>query len=89
MPKKTLRELSARAIARGLDPATPAVAVANATRPDEAMVSGTISDIADQIDAAGLNGPTLVMIGTVFADAAVATDHASVGMSTQRRSRSL
>ena len=40
MPKKTLRELSARAIAQGLDPATPAVAVANATRPDETIVAG-------------------------------------------------
>ena len=46
MPKKTLRELSARAIAEGLDPATPAVAIANATRPDETIVAGTIADIA-------------------------------------------
>ena len=70
MPKKTLRELAQRAIAEGLDPATPAVAVANATRPDEQMVTGTIGDIADRIGA--LTGPALVMIGKVFADAAAA-----------------
>jgi uroporphyrin-III C-methyltransferase/precorrin-2 dehydrogenase/sirohydrochlorin ferrochelatase len=68
MPKKTLRELSERAIAQGLDPATPAVAVANATRPDEVIVAGTIADIAERIDAAEVKGPTLVMIGTVLAD---------------------
>ena len=44
MPKRTLRELTARAIAAGLDPATPAVAVANATRPDETIIAGTIAE---------------------------------------------
>jgi uroporphyrin-III C-methyltransferase / precorrin-2 dehydrogenase / sirohydrochlorin ferrochelatase len=68
MPKKTLRELSARAIAQGLDPATPAVAVANATRPDETIVVGTIADIADRIDADAPDGPLLVMIGKVLAE---------------------
>ncbi len=67
MPKKTLRELATRAVAEGLDPATPAVAVANATRPDETIIAGTIADIADRIDAAALSGPALVMIGKAFA----------------------
>jgi uroporphyrin-III C-methyltransferase/precorrin-2 dehydrogenase/sirohydrochlorin ferrochelatase len=70
MPKKTLRELSARAIAQGLDPATPAVAVANATRPDERIVAGTIADIADRIGADAPDGPLLVMIGKVLAEVA-------------------
>ena len=70
MPKKTLRALAAAAMSHGLDPATPAIAVANATRPDEVVVSGTIADIADRIDAAALTGPALVMIGKVFADVA-------------------
>jgi len=63
MPKKTLRALAASAIAHGLDLSTPAVAVANATRPDETIVAGTIADIADLIDEAALTGPVLVMIG--------------------------
>jgi uroporphyrin-III C-methyltransferase/precorrin-2 dehydrogenase/sirohydrochlorin ferrochelatase len=67
MPKKTLRELSMRAIAQGLDPATPAVAVANATRPDETIVAGRISDITDRIGADAPDGPLLVMIGRVLA----------------------
>ena len=77
MPKKTLRELSARAMAQGLDPATPAVAVANATRPDETIVASTIADIAERIDADAPDGPLLVMIGKVLAqvveDAALET----------------
>ncbi len=68
MPKKTLRLLGARAVAQGLDPATPAVAVANATRPDEAIVAGTIADIADRIEADAPDGPVLVMIGKVLAE---------------------
>src|SRR3954469_20860937 len=71
MPKKTLRELSARAMAQGLDPATPAVAIANATRPDEIIVRGTIADITDRIDADAPDGPLLVMIGKVLAEVSV------------------
>jgi uroporphyrin-III C-methyltransferase/precorrin-2 dehydrogenase/sirohydrochlorin ferrochelatase len=70
MPKKTLRALSARAIAEGLDAAIPAVAIANATRPDEIIVTGTIRDIADRIETAAPDGPVLVMIGKVLAEVA-------------------
>ena len=75
MPKKTLRELGARAIAQGLAPSTPAVAVANATRPDETIVAGTIADIADRIEADTPEGPLLVMIGRVLAE--VVEEHAT------------
>jgi uroporphyrin-III C-methyltransferase/precorrin-2 dehydrogenase/sirohydrochlorin ferrochelatase len=70
MPKKTLRELGERAIAQGLAPSTPAVAVANATRPNETIVTGTIADIADRIEADAPDGPVLVMIGKVLAEVA-------------------
>jgi uroporphyrin-III C-methyltransferase/precorrin-2 dehydrogenase/sirohydrochlorin ferrochelatase len=68
MPKKTLRELSERAIAQGLDPATPAVAIANATRPDETIIAASIGDIAEKVGADAPNGPVLVMIGRVLAE---------------------
>jgi uroporphyrin-III C-methyltransferase/precorrin-2 dehydrogenase/sirohydrochlorin ferrochelatase len=67
MPKKTLRDLSARAIAEGLDPATPAVAVANATRQDEVVIAGTIAGIADKIEEAAPAGPVLLLIGRALA----------------------
>ncbi len=72
MPKKTLRELSARAIAHGLAPDTPAVAVANATRADETVVAGTIGDIAGRIEKDAPDGPLLVMIGKVMGEVTAA-----------------
>jgi uroporphyrin-III C-methyltransferase/precorrin-2 dehydrogenase/sirohydrochlorin ferrochelatase len=64
MPKKTLRQFADRALAAGLDAATPALAIANATRPDEQVVAATIGKLAD---AALPEGPTIVMIGSVCA----------------------
>ncbi|PIK74015.1 hypothetical protein CS379_04945, partial [Methylobacterium frigidaeris] len=63
MPKRTLRTLLARAVSEGLPPATPALVVFNATRPDQAVVSGEARDIADRVEAAGLEGPAIVMVG--------------------------
>jgi uroporphyrin-III C-methyltransferase/precorrin-2 dehydrogenase/sirohydrochlorin ferrochelatase len=68
MPKKTLRELSECAMAQGLDPSTPAVAISNATRVDETVVAGTIADIARKIEDRAPEGPVLVMIGRVLAE---------------------
>ena len=66
MPVKTLGELAARAITAGLDPATPAVAVARATRPDEARIVSTIAELPERLAEAELNGPVVVMIGRAF-----------------------
>jgi len=68
MPKKTIGELTGRAIASGLAPDTPAVAVAGATRPGETIVAGTVADIGDKLGEAAVSGPVLVFIGRVFAD---------------------
>ena len=66
MPVKTLGELAASAIASGLDPATPAVAVARATRPDEFTIAATIAELPGRLAAAALPGPVVVMIGRAF-----------------------
>jgi uroporphyrin-III C-methyltransferase/precorrin-2 dehydrogenase/sirohydrochlorin ferrochelatase len=80
MPGKTIRQLSERAIAQGLSPATPTIAIAAATRPDEKVVTGTIADIADRLSEASPAGPLLVMIGRALAQAdettVEAVDHA-------------
>lgn len=62
MPKKTLATLVSKAIAAGLDPRTPALAITHATRPEESWVAAPISDLAR---TACPDGPTLVMIGSV------------------------
>jgi uroporphyrin-III C-methyltransferase/precorrin-2 dehydrogenase/sirohydrochlorin ferrochelatase len=70
MPARTLGELAAKVIAEGLDPRTPAIAVARATRPDEIVVAGAIADIAERVAAAALGGPLIVLIGQVLHGAA-------------------
>jgi uroporphyrin-III C-methyltransferase/precorrin-2 dehydrogenase/sirohydrochlorin ferrochelatase len=68
MPTRTIAEFARKAIEHGLDPKTPAVAVARATRNDEAVVEANIADLPAQIAAAALGGPLLVMIGRAFAE---------------------
>lgn len=73
MPTKTLEALVAQATAEGLDPLTPALAIARATRPDQAVIAAPIGELAERIAQAALPGPLLVMMGRVF-KAQIGTD---------------
>jgi uroporphyrin-III C-methyltransferase / precorrin-2 dehydrogenase / sirohydrochlorin ferrochelatase len=73
MPVKTLDALVTRAIAEGLAPDTPALAVARATRPDQAVVRAPIVDLPTQIAQARLSGAVIVLFGRVCADNAAQT----------------
>jgi uroporphyrin-III C-methyltransferase / precorrin-2 dehydrogenase / sirohydrochlorin ferrochelatase len=68
MPKRTLRALLARAVDEGLAPSTPALLVFNATRPNQQALRGTAADLADRVEAAGLDGPALLMVGAAFSE---------------------
>jgi len=72
MPTRTLPDLVAKALDAGLDPATPAVAVAHATRPDERVIGGKISELPALLAAEPSMGPVVMMIGQVFSDYAAA-----------------
>jgi uroporphyrin-III C-methyltransferase/precorrin-2 dehydrogenase/sirohydrochlorin ferrochelatase len=63
MPKRTLRELSEIAIAHGLAPDTPAIAIEAATTPQQVVTTSTIGAIADALARLAPEGPVLVMIG--------------------------
>src|SRR5262249_14082858 len=67
MPVKTHAAFAAAAIAAGLDAATPALAVVNATRPDETIITATVADLPQRLAAAAVAGPTGAMVGRVFA----------------------
>jgi uroporphyrin-III C-methyltransferase/precorrin-2 dehydrogenase/sirohydrochlorin ferrochelatase len=69
MPVKTLVVLVEKVIAGGLDAAVPAIAVARATRPDQAVVRAPLRDLPSALADAALAGPVLVMVGRVFANA--------------------
>ena len=72
MPVRTLAALVAKATAEGLDAQTPALAIANATRPNQAVVEAPIGELPTRLAVAALSGPVLVMLGHVFGDRAVA-----------------
>ncbi len=74
MPTGTLVALIARATAEGLDPRTPSLAIARATRPDQSVVAAPICELANELAKAGLRGPLLVMIGKITGDVAYARD---------------
>jgi uroporphyrin-III C-methyltransferase/precorrin-2 dehydrogenase/sirohydrochlorin ferrochelatase len=72
MPTRTLGALVTKATAEGLDPRTPALAIARATRPDQAVVSAPIGELAERIAQAALPGPVLVMLGRIIGERAYA-----------------
>ncbi|MEU3456850.1 precorrin-4 C(11)-methyltransferase [Micromonospora sp. NPDC006766] len=45
----------------------PAAVVANASRPDEIILRGTLADIADQVEAHGIRRTAVIMVGAVLA----------------------
>jgi uroporphyrin-III C-methyltransferase / precorrin-2 dehydrogenase / sirohydrochlorin ferrochelatase len=68
MPIRTIAEFARKAIEHGLDAATPAIAVARATRPDEAVIEASIVDLPARIERASLGGPLVVMIGRAMGE---------------------
>ncbi len=62
---RTLREITRRLVAAGKSPETPAACVRNATRPDQQVVSGTLNDLAERVECAGITPPAVVVIGDV------------------------
>ena len=78
MPKRTLHAVTASALEHGIDPATPAVAVVEATRAGEIVLRGSAADIAVRLEAIAPSGPVLVMIGRVLATVASSAQEAAV-----------
>jgi siroheme synthase len=69
MVSRTLRTVAARLMAAGLPAATPAVAVENASRPNERSLFAMLGDLPSLLEAQGFDGPTLVLIGEVVLQA--------------------
>ncbi|TQI77003.1 uroporphyrin-III C-methyltransferase/precorrin-2 dehydrogenase/sirohydrochlorin ferrochelatase [Bosea sp. AK1] len=76
MARATLPGFRERAIAAGLDPQTPAVAVLAATRPDEQRIAATIVDLPERLGELPANGPVLVLLGHAFGPALSAANPA-------------
>jgi uroporphyrin-III C-methyltransferase/precorrin-2 dehydrogenase/sirohydrochlorin ferrochelatase len=67
MPTRTFAQLAEKALAQGLDPATPVIAVSRATRPDQQVIAGTLADMPARLAADKRQGPLLVLMGRVLA----------------------
>jgi uroporphyrin-III C-methyltransferase/precorrin-2 dehydrogenase/sirohydrochlorin ferrochelatase len=65
MPARTLAALVAKAMEQGLDPQTPAIAIARATYPDQSAMTGCVGALPERIKVSVLASPILVIIGRV------------------------
>jgi uroporphyrin-III C-methyltransferase/precorrin-2 dehydrogenase/sirohydrochlorin ferrochelatase len=63
MPRGTLDQFVRTARAKGLDPATPAIAIASASLPDETHVAGTIAEIGALASSLPAGAPVTIIIG--------------------------
>lgn len=70
MPRRSLEDFRDAAVAAGLPEATPAVAVMNATRPDERQLHATLATLPARLAAWPADAVVLVMVGAVLAGAA-------------------
>lgn len=63
MPRRTLDQFVQHALRKGLDPSTPAIAIASATLPEETHVAGRITEIGTLAAGLPAGAPVAVLIG--------------------------
>ncbi len=65
MGVKNLPRIRTRLMENGMDPTTPAAVVRWGTTSRQETVTGTLSDIAEQVEAAGIKAPAIIVVGEV------------------------
>ncbi|MCB0166519.1 MAG: uroporphyrinogen-III C-methyltransferase [Anaerolineae bacterium] len=65
MPPRQLAEITAKLLAAGRSPDTPALAVQNGTLPTQRRVVATLATLADTVEQHGLASPAIVVVGRV------------------------
>jgi uroporphyrinogen III methyltransferase/synthase len=65
MGVKNLPQISANLMAHGRNPSTPVALVRWGTRPEQEVLTGTLSDIADRARKAGFKAPAVTVVGEV------------------------
>ncbi len=60
-----IEEMTRDFVAAGIDPATPAAIVDNGARPNQRVVVADVAGLATAARAAGLRGPTIIILGSV------------------------
>ena len=77
MPKATIGALCGELLRRGLSAEHPAVAVFNATRADEVVVTASVETLPGRVAAVDSGAPCIILIGIDAANAAVASRSAA------------
>ena len=67
MGAQTLGGFAAHLLEAGLDPATPALAIENVSRPDERVLAASIGTLPARLRAQAGEGPVLILIGEAMA----------------------
>jgi siroheme synthase len=70
MSVRTVSRLASALIRAGTPGSTPTAAMENASRSSERYILSTLAELPAAVTAAGLSGPTMVLIGTAIAHAA-------------------
>lgn len=65
MGVKNLADICRELQSRGKAPATPAAVIHRGTTPAQRTVAGTLMDIAEKVQAAGLSPPAILVVGSV------------------------
>lgn len=65
MGRSMMRNLVSGLFAAGKSPATPAACIQEATTPRQLVVTGTLADISDRADNAGIAAPMVMVVGQV------------------------
>ena len=60
-----LKRISEELIAAGIRETLPVAVIENACTPNQQVVTSTVSSIADEVSAANLQGPALLIFGEV------------------------
>jgi uroporphyrin-III C-methyltransferase/precorrin-2 dehydrogenase/sirohydrochlorin ferrochelatase len=77
MPKATIAALCSELLRRGLSAEHPAVAVFNATRPDQLVVTASGATLPQRVAAVDSGAPCIILIGIDAADTAFASGSAA------------
>ncbi|MGZ4463100.1 MAG: uroporphyrinogen-III C-methyltransferase [Gaiellaceae bacterium] len=77
-----LREIADGLLLHGADPGLPAAVISNGTLPGERVVAAPLAELADEVEAAGLEPPALLVVGEVvrIRDQLAAFMHAGTGV---------
>ncbi|MFY2786639.1 precorrin-4 C(11)-methyltransferase [Rhodococcus sp. MALMAid1271] len=71
----TRTRIIADELAEFYGPQCPAVVVFHASKPDELLLRGTLADIADQVEAAGLRQSAVILVGPALSRRLVTESH--------------